>query len=70
MMENQKWKQDLNLWPQVLQATALLTRPPVNLKTNALKIDFNQKEYNILSYSFQTCTKQALCNYKMPVKIW
>ena len=47
MMENQKWKQDLNLWPQVLQATALLTRPPVNLKTNALKIDFNKKEYNL-----------------------
>ena len=27
-----------------------------------------QKEYNLLSYNTDTCTKQAADNYKMPVK--
>ena len=51
-------------------ANALLTRPPDYLKTNALKTNVKQKEYNLLSYSFETCTKKAISNYKMPVKIW
>ena len=62
MAEKLKKKQDSDLWPQVLQANALLTKSPGYLKSNALKINFKEKEYNPLIYSFETCTKQALGN--------
>ena len=47
----------------------LAARPPGYLKSTALKNDLKQKEDIFSSYSFETCTKQALGNYKMPVKI-
>ena len=70
-MENRKWKQqDSNLWTHGLQAIAFLTWPLGYLKIIAIKVCFKQKIYNLLSYSFEACTKQRLGNYNMPVKIW
>ena len=69
MVEKSKKKARFEPLTSGFASQRLAARPPDYLKTTALKIDLNQKEYILSSYSFETCTKEAVGNYRMPVKI-